>query len=289
MWFKNLTVYRASLPVSPDQLSAALGTRIFTPCGKLDPVKAGWWPPLGGVNNELTHTVDGCVMLCRRTQKKLVPADVVAAEVAARVAERGRPVFRKERQELKDSAYMSLLPRAFVQDRYTFGYFDLRAGKLIIDTASPSVAEQLVSALREALGGLKCHFVETAAQHGAWLTGLGDTTEPPEGAPFIAGSDYTYQVRTGEVVQTKNVELGLDWPVTRLAVRYRDLMTFTLDARLVFRGVKFTGLVQEQAADRALEAPDFDASFCIMAATVRDMLCELTAALGGEAVPVDAH
>lgn len=284
MWFKNLMVYRASLPVSLDQLSAALGDRIFTPCGKLDLVKSGWWPPLGGVNNELTHTVDGCVMLCLRTQKKLVPADVVSAEVAARVAELGRPVFRKERRELKEDVYMTLLPRAFVQDRYTFGYFDLRAGKLIIDTASPSVAEQFVSALREALGGLKCHFVETETKPGAWLTGLGDTTEPPEDAPFIAGSNYTYQVRTGEVVRTKNVELGLGWPVTRLAVRYRDLMTFTLDSRL-----KFSGLTAEQAADKALEATDFDASFCIMVATVRDMLGELTAPLGGEVVPVDAH
>lgn len=49
MWFKNLRVYRLTraFESSPEALAETLENFAFQPCGKLDPVRYGWVPPLG--------------------------------------------------------------------------------------------------------------------------------------------------------------------------------------------------------------------------------------------------
>lgn len=281
MYFKSLMIYALGAPVTWDQLSDTLGSQIFKPCGKLEPQRQGLWPPLGGLADELARGVNNCAVICMRTQSRLLPSDVVAAATEEKVRDLGRPVGRKERAEIKDQVRFELLPKAFVQDRYTFAYIDLVNDVLVIDTSSPSIAEAVISHLRKALGTLKCTRLTTANDPGQWLTALGATETAEEGAPFLAGLDYVYSGSAGEKVQTKGCELGLGWAVRQLSLRYRDLMSFTLDGGLTFRRVSFS----DSAADKGEEYEHaFDAKFCVMTGTVRLMLADLVQCLGGPAV-----
>lgn len=283
MYFKNLMIYSLAHYVTWGQLNDTLGGQIFKPCGKLEPQRQGFWPPLGGLGDELVRGVNSCAVFCLRTQSRLLPSDVVTAATEEKVRALGRPLGRKERADIKDQVRFELLPKAFVQDRYTFAYIDLANDTLVIDTSSPSVAEAVIGHLREALGTLKCTRLTTANDPGQWITALGATETAEEGASFLAGLDYVYRGSAGEKVQTKGCELGLGWAVRQLRLHYRDLMSFTLDGGLTFRRVSFSDSAADKVADPWVEEYEhaFDASFCVTAGAVRLMLADLYKCLGG--------
>ena len=56
MWFKNLQVYRFTKPfdMTPEELSEALQTKEFQPCGSQDLSRYGWVPPLGHHGTDLS-------------------------------------------------------------------------------------------------------------------------------------------------------------------------------------------------------------------------------------------
>lgn len=74
MYFKSLMIHALGAPVTWDQLSDTLGSQIFKPCGKLEPQRQGFWPPLGGLADELVRGVNNCAVICMRTQSRLLPS-----------------------------------------------------------------------------------------------------------------------------------------------------------------------------------------------------------------------
>src|SRR5690606_523738 len=99
------------------------------------------------------------IMICAKKQEKILPAAVVneqLEEKAIAISEaEARSVGRKERQTLKDEIIFSLLPKAFTKSSLDFAYIAPLENLIVVNAASAKRAEDLLSALREALGSLR--------------------------------------------------------------------------------------------------------------------------------------
>ena len=157
MFFKNLYLFRLVKPfdLTPEQLDEQLANAPFRPCGPLEMGTLGFVPPLGKTGRTLVHTANGCMMICVRSEEKLLPGSVVREVVAEKVAEieeeQMRKVTRKERDSIKDEVLQDLLPRAFSRSRTTYLYIDPRLQYLIVDSSSPKRAEEITVLMRKSL------------------------------------------------------------------------------------------------------------------------------------------
>src|SRR3546814_2641885 len=56
--------------------------------------------------------------------------------------------------QIKDEIIQAFLPRAFIRKSGTFAAIDAERGLILVNSASPKKAEDLLSTLREAIGSL---------------------------------------------------------------------------------------------------------------------------------------
>jgi recombination associated protein RdgC len=63
-----------------------------------------------------------------------------------------RKVYKKERDQIKDEIIQAFLPRAFIRRSSTFAAIAPKQGLILVNSASPKRAEDLLSTLREVIG-----------------------------------------------------------------------------------------------------------------------------------------
>lgn len=298
MWFRNLQLYRLTEPFSLDaeQLHAALGERIFHPCGGLDTFRLGWTSPLGRDSELLTHASNGRIMLCMRREDRILPGSVVREALEEKVeqieAEEGRPLSRKEKTRLKDEIIVDLLPRAFTRSSLLYAYIDPQAGWVIVDSASPRKAEDLLSLLRETLGSLKVRPMQVQQLPGAVLTGW-LTDSPAQSFEIGDECELREPVEQGSIIRARRQDLGSDEirvhldagkQVAKLAVDWNERIGCVLCDDLSIKRLRFLELVLEEAAD--VDADDavarFDADFALLTLELSRFIPALLDAFGGE-------
>jgi recombination associated protein RdgC len=262
MWFKNLRIYRISeaLPCGPEALEEALATRAFVPCSGLDTSRIGWVPPIDAATGPLLHAHADYLLLCARTQQRLLPAAAIreALEEKLLAIERaeGRKPGRRERTNLKDEIVQTLLPRALTRSQHTRAVLSLRSNLLLVDAAAPAKAEDLLDLLRESIGSLPVKPL--VPQHSPvdimtrWVNGarpparlrLGqyvDLRDPLHQANVVRCRQQelaTREVRNHLEAGKQAVALGLGWS---------DRLQFVLGEDLALRGIRFDE-VQERDA-----------------------------------------
>ena len=298
MWFKNLRLYRLTeqWTLSPEELNERLGEHSFNPCGNLDMMRYGWVPPLGRHGSEFVHAANGYIMICAKKQEKILPAAVVNEQVeekAIAISEaESRNVGRKERQTLKDEIIFSLLPKAFTKSSLDFAYIAVQEGLIVVNASSAKRAEDLLSALREAVGSLRSipitpkNIPTQVMTH--WLR---DAQLPPE---FELREECELQAgKDGRVIRCKNQDLYADeirshlnsgMFVNKVAITWKEAIHCVIDDQLAIKRLKFEDKIQEQANDRNPEskAEQFDADFAIMTLELKTFIKALLKAFGGE-------
>ena len=299
MWFKNLQVYRLTqaFDLSPEELDAKLDEHVFEPCGSQDMQSYGWVPPLGeqGVMN--VHASNGYIMICAKRQEKVLPAAAVKERVLEQVklieAKDDRKLSRKERDEIKDNVTMEMLPRAFAKSSMQYAYFALKEGLLVINASSVKRAEEMIDALREALGSMpviplspKNIPLQTMTQ---WLL----SGEAPHKFNFGGICELKNMAEEGSVVSCKQQDLLSEeinsyltngMAVTKLELLYKDRIECVVDEKLGIKRLKFTEVVQEKAADENAEdaAELFDVEFALMTLELSEFIHDIIEAFGGE-------
>ena len=132
MWFKNARLYclNAAIDASPEELEQKLAEQIFHPCSSHDKSRYGWVSPLGKEGEMLTHVQGDYIMLCAQKQERILPTSVVNEATDEKVAEleerQGRKIYRKEKRQIKDDVFVSLLPRAFTRNQQTYAYISAK-------------------------------------------------------------------------------------------------------------------------------------------------------------------
>jgi recombination associated protein RdgC len=282
--------------LTPDELEAKLATLPFRHCGQLEQMTVGFTPPLGRHSEQLVHTNKGRLMICATREDRILPSSVVnerLAEIVEGIEVSGnRKVGRKEKKEIQEKVVLELLPRAFAKSSSTYAYIDTRKGWLIVDASSANKAEEVVSLIRKAVESLPVARPVTAVAPAFAMTQWIANQESPE--HFVVGEECSFvDPKNGALVRCKGKDLGsaevrnhieTGMQVSPLALTWEDRISFSLDASLAIRKIKYLEGVMEAAAEIDAEdiAQRFDADFHIMAAELAGLLDNLIEAFGGE-------
>ena len=217
----------------------------------------------------------------------MLPAAVVREILDERIAEiqnaEARSIGRKEKQEMKEQITDELLPKAFVRSSLTQAVCDTQRGFLLIGSASANRAENLLSKLREALGGLEARLPHTQKSPAALMTEWLAAGECAGGFELDDSCELKGQ---GDVVDLtaeevrRHLETGKT--ATQLGLVWREQIAFVLADNFTLKRIRYLDIMQEEA-----EAHDDDAASLafaeqtLMAQGIGEMLEELAAHLGG--------
>ena len=308
--FKNVMVYRIgpAWATSLDQLEASLQTARFVECGLTQEKSLGWTPPRGDDNGPLAESVGGQWLLRLMMESKAVPASVINRKMKERVAQieatTGRKPGKKELKELKDEAKLDLLPMAFTKQGATLVWIDPDARLLVIDAGSQGRADEVLTALANAMEGLGAMLIQTTmspvAAMSDWLLSL----EPPAGFTVDRECELKASDDSKAVVRYSRHALDIEeiqqhittgkLP-TRLAMTWQGRVSFMLTDNLQIKKVTFVEGVFEDGASSADGKDDrFDADAAIATGEIRQLIGDLLEVLGGEmeigvaAAPTDA-
>jgi len=298
MWFKNCQIYRfaESCTLTAESLVAELQHKTFQPCSTHELKSIGWVAPTGQAEAPLVHAGNGFLLLCMKTEDKLIPSQVIKEQLAQRIVEieaaSGRKVRKKEKDQLKDEVFQSLLSRAFSRSSQTFAYIDPQQGLLVVDAGSPKKAEAFVEFLRKTLGSLKVQLPQLQTIPTLLTDWVSNNRYPAEFA--IEDGCVLKDAQEGGVIRCQKQNLLTDdiqrlvktgREVTQLRLSWADQLSFVLKEDFSISSIKFLDGVRAQASEVLTETPEarFDADFCIMTETLRVFLAQMLTVFGKEA------
>lgn len=299
--FKNLTVFKigTGFPASFDALETALQQMPFVATTGSQNKSVGWVPPRspdhGFLPNMLAESVNGHWMLRFMAETRQVPASVVQRrvdEMAATIeATTGRKPGKKERRDLKEEAVAGLLLQAFSRQHATWVWVDPSNQRLVLDTTSATVSDDIVTALVKLLDGFSVEPIDTATSPtvamAVWLTeqaapagfDLGKECELKAADESQACVRYTHhQLLTDEVM----AHIATGKQPTRLALDWDGRVSFVLTDNLQLKKVTFADSVLEQSKAQGQRADDFDGNVLMLTAEIGPLINDLVVALGGE-------
>ncbi|MBL8372479.1 MAG: recombination-associated protein RdgC [Burkholderiaceae bacterium] len=297
--FKNLIVYRIapSWDASLTALEQALATRRFVPCGPGQEQALGWVEPRGEAHGPLAESVGGQWVLRLMSETRVLPASVVnraAQEQAAQIeATTGRKVGRKELRDLKEQARQALLPQAFTRQSSAWVWIDPLARRLVIDSASQSRADGVVTELVRAIDGMGLELLPTAQTPAGCMAAWLADGEPPAG--FAIDRECELKATDGSQAVVRYARHPLDTDEvrqhiaqgkqpTRLALTWGGRVSLVLTEGLQIKKLAF---LEGVFAGREAQAEEgFDTDVAIATGELRQLLPQLLEALGGENLPV---
>ncbi len=298
--FKNLKIYR----IAPDwsttvaDVQERLERTPFIECGASQPLSLGWVPPRGQAHGALIEAVDGQWLLKLMIEQKVVPGSVIKKRVDALAVQieqqTGSKPGRKMSKELKEQALLELLPMAFTKQAAVTVWIDLAERFLMLDTASASRADEVVSQLVEALPGFSVMPLHTAQSPAAVMADWLLSGEPP--GTFTVDRDC--ELKTADemksvvryarhALDTDEVRAHIQQGMrpTQLALTWTGRVSFVLTDTLLVKKIAFLeGVFEEKSSSRDADE-SFDADAAIATGELSRLIPDLLDALGGEQLP----
>lgn len=294
MWFKNLKLFRLSNTWNwtAEQIDAFLAKEQFVSPGAATPTASGWTPPRED-DVRFAYRVDRQILCAFRSEKKLLPASVINQFVKQRALEleeqQGFKPGRKQLRDLKEEVTNALTPRAFSLTRDTRVWIDPLNHWLVIDTASTSKAEEILSALGKAIYPFPVEPIQVTLSPAVAMTQWIMSGEAPpnfsidQDAELRAGGDKAAAIRyVKHALDSADIEKHIQSgkQCTRLALTWHDKVSFVLTDTLDIKRVAPQDILDEtdQLAP-ANEAEKFDGEFTLMTAELNQLLTGLLEAL----------
>ncbi len=299
--FRNARFYRihSSWPDSEAALATVLDHGRFEPCGSLSERSAGWESPEpvieGRSDPQLARRVAGADLFQLRHQSRVLPPAAVNEALAERIeqfqARAGRAPGRKEKRDLKEDVYDTLLPKALLKSDRVRGLYLKSERLLAIDTASDTVAELFLDQLRAAAGSCEARPLAFKRPLGELLLnvflGKGPTElalarecrmqDPANGRSSVSWLDMDL----GDPQVRKHVQAGL--AIDRLGLEMNGVVGCVVDRDAVVRKLK---LLDTDGMD---ELPDeeplarLDADIALTAGALTGLCRTFKKLLGGYA------
>ncbi|MBV1882358.1 MAG: recombination-associated protein RdgC [Pseudomonadales bacterium] len=299
MWFKNIRFYRFSKPfrLNTKTLQDKLATKAFKPCGKQDEFSIGWVSPFGPESTELFHEINGNIMVCAKKQERVLPSAVINEALLEKVEtikiEQDRGVSRKERSDIRDEVIFDLRPRAFTRSHLTYAYLSSEAQILCVDSSSANKADDFTSLLRESLGKLPAIIPNLKHAPSRAMTRWIRNQKTPADFELQDECELRDTRDESSVVRCKGqdllgdeVQLHLESgkEVVKLALEWKEQISFVLQDDISIKRLKFSDLIMEQADDQGGDdaASKLDADFALMSMEIDRFIPRLLQVLGGE-------
>jgi len=299
MWFKKLMLYRLVSPwaMTLEKLREQLQRGPFAPVTGSTPMSRGWIAPRA--DGDLVYAANGHWLLRLQTETRLLPTEVVNAEVTKRAEKeaelQGFPPGRKALRELRERVTEELMPTAFTVRRSTHVWIDPKNGWFVVDAGVPTKADAVVEHLRCCLdlfplAPLRTRLSPQSAM-ADWLAGgnapAGFTVDRDCELKSVAEEKAAVAFKRhplgDEVGDEIKAHLSAGKLPTHLALTWDDRISFVLTDNLVIKRLSFLDLLKEEADQNAETADDqFAADFAIMTGELSRFLPHLLNALGGE-------
>ena len=201
----------------------------------------------------------------------------------------GRKPGKKEIRDIRDDIRLELLPMAFTKQSTILVWIDTKAQLLMMDAASPSKSDDVVSALVTSLDGLALRLLDTqtspttamsqwlASQHAPAGFSVDRECELRAADESKAVVRYSRHALDNDEVR-KHIESGK--LATRLALTWNMRVSFVLTETLQLKKLAFLDVVFENAA---MDKDDgFDTDTALATGELRQLLPDLLLALDGE-------
>lgn len=309
MWIKNLIVFLADEPFSFSvaALEEKLDQHRCQPCGSQTMRTDGFVPPIKG-HDAMAYEVDGFIVLTHQETTRLLPGPVIKEMLDERVeqiqAEEGRKVGRKEKVDLKEQIIFELMPRAFTRSRRTTLIIDKERQRLLVDSASANRAEEVVAALRKALGSLPVAYpAPSSAPHTSFSNWLRHSNLIPDGFSLGDRGDLKGTKDEGAAVKFTGVDLVQEenlayletgMVATRINLAWQDSLELDVNDKLEIKRIKALDLLQENidALDADDAVAELQARISLQGSVLREALDGLLEYFGvtpaSEAAPLSA-
>ena len=283
MWFKNLKIFTLtqSLKLEDDDLQNKLSDGAFRPCGNQELATMGWSSPLNQ-GESLFHVANGCYWMTLKKQERILPAAVVNAELAEKVAqieaETGSPVGKKAQTDLKQEIIHRLLPQAFTKNSFTHGFVSTKDNLVIVDAASDGKAEAFLATLRKSLGSLPVVPLARRSIQADLTLWLKDF-KAPEDIELLQEAELRATNEDESIVRCKNQDLSAEEIthhvdagklVQKIAVSWDETFSAIIQEDGTIKRLKFTDVMREQNDDipKDQQLARLDADFALMSAEV---------------------
>ncbi len=295
---KNLMVYRVNRDIEWDEerLREQLNEFAFVPCRKQEKSKFGWTPPFGKHGTDILHKAGNWFIFMAKKEVKNIPSyflnEVMATKVEEMEKNEGRPLKKREKDNIKDDVIIDLLPNAFPKSTYTSVWVCVTEGLIVVDASSFSPAEHVLALLRKTIGSLPVVPAIPEVPVENTLTDWVKSGETPNGFAVLDEVELESLREEGGVIRCKKLELSSEdilnlieenKIVTKLALDYQDRITFILSEKGDIKRVKFSDdiLCQNEDIPREDQAARLDADHCLISGELEAFLPNLYRALGG--------
>ncbi len=283
MWFKNLKLYTITqdMEFAEDDIESKLAEFKFRPCGSQELATMGWASPFNQ-GKSLLHSAAGKVWLTLKKQERILPATVVNAELADKVAlveaETGSPVGKKAQQDMKQEIIHRLLPQAFTKNSFTHGFISVQDNLVVVDSSADGKAEAFLAMLRKAIGSLP--VVPLARQSvQAELTAWIKDDAAPSDIQVLEEAELKTLEDEGAIIRCKNQDLyseeiaqhlAAGKAVQKLAIEWNETLSAVIQEDLSIKRVKFSDVLREQNEDIPKDQilARMDANFALMSGEV---------------------
>ena len=270
----------------------------FVACTPTQDRTFGWVPPRGEDHAALLEAVGGQWIGALQIEDRTVPGPVIkrALKVEAdKIKEvTGRAPKGKALKELKEEVRQSLMPRAFSKLTVIPVWIDPVRNLVGVATTGSTKADMVAMALAECAGTMNLHRLQTAQAADTCMTAWLSDEEAPEGFAFDRDVELRDSEENPAVVSMSNMDPCIEevrariengMRVHKLAMTYRDRVSFTLHGNGSVKGIKVLDVV---IADSNTHESAFDADVAIETGELVPLLADLIAALGGAvATPVE--
>lgn len=292
MWFKQVTPFRLLELPEKRYLDESLGNSWFTEPQGLDWFSEGFTHP-NAFTDLAVFEAQKSMLINLMREEKVLPSAAIKHKLDEQVVKiqtaEGRNVGRREKQELREAIIDDLLPKALIKSSRTYGLF---AGEwLFVDTANRRKAENLLTKLREALGGLPAQQPVPRQSPSSLMTNW--LLQGEAQGRFVLDSDITL-VGVGDVapkVKISRKDLTTEdvvqhakngMKVTELGLIWNGRVAFILTQDLTLKRIQWLDVVQEEAEGSCDDAESMAyATQLLMAAALSVILGELVDLLGG--------
>ena len=277
---KSIIAYRASegeaLP-SFEKITAAVESKPLMPIAAHDEFTVGFVAPVSG--GEQAVSVESLTVICFQKDSKVLTSSAIKKLLQEKVekieAREMRKLPSKERSRLKDEIIFDLLPNALVVSKKMYAVFDHNRGILFVCASSASAAEEVLSALRNALGSLAIvPFGATATRPQGVMTpwvehGIDDDRFTLDDEVHLASAE-----QEGGIIRAKHQAIDSDEirahikngkQVEKLGLGFGDECYLLIDSNLNVKNLMLTDFVQEKKAmsDLSIELEMFQSDVLI--------------------------
>lgn len=301
MWFNNALIYNFKITNDLD-LQQALTEHKLKPCPPHARFTYGWVPPVASETNSLVHTVAGAQLIALGKEERILPAGVVKLQMKKKIedleTQRGRPLGRAEKAQLTEDLEFDLLPKAFCIQKQLLAILDTVKNRLIINTASPNQADQLISILRKSINGIQ---IESSGVDNNLAVRFAEWINNPVSLPaafqwatdclLISLKDekkrFTckgYELSSEEIVSLLTQGLA----AAEISLLWNDRLQFTLTQDFVLKRIKCQDyLIDEinEASKLEEQAAQNDAALALLSGELRGLIDDLLASFSPLKVP----